>query len=249
MPRNILSIAVLALSLLSAPLAHATDWGSVLQSAGDMARQAAGESTSSGLTTAEMVDGLKAALKKGVGRAVEQLGAAGGFLDDPEVRIPLPENLAKLGSALRMAGMGDRVDAFEASMNHAAERAVPAGRDVFLKAISSMSVSDAADILNGPDDAATRYFEEATRSELFGIFEPIVSEQTDAVGVTAKYKSMEQSAAAVAPMLGMDAPDLDAYVTDGALDGLFTVLAEEEKRIRTDPAARTTELLKKVFGD
>lgn len=212
----------------------------------DQAHPAASTQPST-LTQAEMVSGLKEALSKGVKNAIGQLGKDGGFLNDAGVRIPMPDSLARVEKLLRTLHQDKYADQFVASMNHAAEKAVPEAAGIFAEAIKGMTLEDAEAILNGPDDAATQYFRNKSAAKLAERFRPIVAAATDQVGVTASYKKMMGRAGAMAQYLG-GADDLDGYVTGKALDGLFSKLALEEKAIRTNPAARTTELLKKVFG-
>lgn len=199
----------------------------------------------------QTAQGLKQALEKGVSTAVKQLGAVGGYLDNPSVRIPLPEDAATAADALRLVGRGDMVDQFMESMNRAAEKAAPHAKDVFLDAITAMTFRDARRILSGPSNAATAYLDRTTRDTLFDKFLPIVKQMTDRYNVTSQYKALAASASGIGTMLGSKEPlltDIDAYVTDKGLDGLFTIMAREEKNIRENPAARTTELLKEVFG-
>jgi hypothetical protein len=202
----------------------------------------------SALTTDETVAGLKEALAQGTRFAVDQLGQDGGFLDNARVRIPMPESLSWVEKSLRMVGQDQLADEFVASMNHAAEQAVPEAAAIFGEAIQQMSLADANAILTGPDDAATQYFQTHTETALTARMQPIVSEATANAGVTAAYKSMLAGAGGLTSLLPADATDLDSYVTDKALDGLFLMVAEEERRIRENPLARSTDLLEKVFG-
>lgn len=202
----------------------------------------------SALTTDETVAGLKEALAQGTRFAVDQLGQDGGFLDNARVRIPMPESLSWVEKSLRMVGQDQLADEFVASMNHAAEQAVPEAAAIFGDAIQQMSLADANAILTGPDDAATQYFRTHTGEALTDRMRPIVSEATANSGVTAAYKNMLSSAGGLTSLLSTDTTDLDGYVTGKALDGLFLMVAEEERRIRENPLARSTDLLKKVFG-
>jgi len=201
------------------------------------------------LTNDEMVAGLKEALGQGTRFAVDQLGRDGGFLDDPSVRIPMPKSLAWVEKSLRMLHQDKLADEFVASMNHAAERAVPEAASIFSDAIGQMSLEDARGILSGPDDAATEYFRRTTSTALTARMRPIIEQATASTGVTASYKKMMSKAGGLTGLLSPDATDLDGYVTEQTLDGLFLMVAEEEKRIRENPLARTSELLKKVFGN
>ena len=201
------------------------------------------------VSDSEIAGGLKEALSKGLKSAVDTLGRDNGFLDDVRVKIPLPNSLQKLEKALRVAGQGKAVDEFVVSMNHAAEKAVPVAFDVFVEAVKKMSFDDARQILfSGQADSATQYFRRTSEENLRGKFRPIVEEFTAKTGVTGNYKAMVGKAGFAAQLLGKDATDLDGYVTQKALDGLFFMVGEEEKKIRTDPIGRTTSLLKKVFG-
>jgi hypothetical protein len=200
-----------------------------------------------GLTEGEIVDGLKQALEIGTEKAVKLVSKKNGYLKNPKIRIPLPENVQKAESVLRNLGFGRKVDEFEKSMNRAAERAAPKATNIFWDAIKKMNFSDAREILDGPDDAATRYFKDKTSGRLHEAFKPIVNRSMSEVGVTQAYQSVDRTIRSL-PYAKSLSFDLDKYVTDNALDGLFLMLAEEEKKIREDPAARVTDLLKKVFA-
>ena len=200
------------------------------------------------LSNDEIVGGLKEALAQGTESAINSLGTKNGYFKDQAVRIAVPDQFSQVESALRMLGQEKYIRRFERSMNRAAEKAVPEAASIFGDAIREMSVDDAQRILNGPDDAATQYFRKVGEDRLTQAFRPIVSEATDKAGVTKAYKNALDKAGPAAGLLGSQVPDLDAYVTEKALDGLFLKVAEEEKRIRTNPAARSTELLEKVFG-
>lgn len=200
-----------------------------------------------GLSSREMDRGLKEALAKGVQTAIRQLGRNGGFLNDPSVRIPMPGALGQLEGLLRSLHQDRLANEFVDTMNHAAEQAVPQAASVFADAIRHMSMQDAEGILRGPDDAATQYFKRTSEAQLFQRFRPIVTTATNKAGVTYAYKNMMDQAGPMARMLGGDT-DLDSYITREALNGLFIKIAEEEKAIRANPVARSTDLLKKVFG-
>ena len=201
------------------------------------------------VSDSEIAGGLKEALTKGVSTAIKLLGKDNGFLANPRVKIPLPNSLQKLEKGLRVAGQGKAVDDFVASMNHAAEKAVPVAIDVFVGAIKKMTFDDARNILlSGKDDSATQFFKKTSEEKLREKFRPIVEEFTAKTGVTSSYKTMIGKAGFAAQFLGKDATDLDGYVTQKALDGLFLFVADEEKKIRKDPIGRTTDLLRKVFG-
>ena len=204
-----------------------------------------------GLTQDQIVAGLKEALDKGTEHAVSNLGRDGGFLQNVQVRIPLPEKLRTVERTLVTLGQGQLVNEFETAMNRAAEKAVPEAVQVLAASIRQMRLSDAEQILRGPDTAATDYFRRTSETNLYERFLPIVKQATAAVGVTAAYKQMMDrvSFGGVGEVIfGREAVDIDAYITDKALDALFLKIAEQEKLIRQNPAARTTELLRKVFG-
>ncbi len=200
-----------------------------------------------GLSQTEMTQGLKEALSKGAKSAIAQLGKDGGFLNDASVKIPMPASLAKVEKLLRGLHQDKQADRFVATMNHAAEQAMPQAASVFSEAIDSMTLEDASGILKGPDNAATRYFRQKSEAKLTERFKPIISSATEQAGVTSTYKKMMNKAGPMARFMG-GADDLDGYVTAKALDGLFSKLAIEEKAIRSNPVERTTDLLKKVFG-
>ena len=200
-----------------------------------------------GPTESEIVDGLKQALEIGTSEAVMQVSQKNGYLKNPKIKIPLPKNVRKAENFLRSIGLGSTVDEFELSMNRAAERAAPKAKTIFWNAIKKMSFSDARQILKGPDDAATQYFRNKTTGQLQDEFKPIVTQAMSEVGVTQAYTSLDRKIRAL-PFTESVSFDLDQYVTDRALEGLFAMLAAEEKKIRQDPAARVTDLLKKVFA-
>jgi hypothetical protein len=170
-----------------------------------------------------------------------------GYYGNPQIKIPLPDSVKKVEKALRAVGYGSKVDAFELSMNRAAEKAAPKAKALFVDAIKQMSFQDARKILNGRDNEATLYFEDKTRGKLNEIFRPIVRSSMSQVGVTRQYQALDAKVRTI-PFTESLSFDLDQYVTDGALDGLFFMVAEEERKIRQDPAARVTDLLKEVFS-
>ncbi|MGB5405175.1 MAG: DUF4197 domain-containing protein [Thiogranum sp.] len=202
----------------------------------------------SGLSQTEITAGLKEALNVGIERATSLLGQDGGFLNDAAVRIPMPDRLQTLERGLRAAGQDAIADEFVATMNHAAERAVPETTAIFVETIRTMSVADARDVLNGPDDAATRYFREHNQERLSAAILPIVQDSTQKTGVTSAYKRLVGGLGFLNQFGNQDSLDLDSYVTRKTLDGLFVKLADEERLIRENPVARSTDLLKKVFG-
>ena len=213
----------------------------------------------SALSSDQVAGGLKDALGNGVQHAISQLGHDGGYLTNPNVKIPLPEKLQTVQKTLHALNQDKLADEFVATMNHAAEQAVPQAASVFGDAVKQMTVDDAKAILTGPPDAATQFFRRTTQTNLYARFLPIVQTATAKTGVTASYKNMMSKVSGGGGLggslsglagnyLGTDALDLDAYVTDKALDGLFKMVADEEKSIRANPAARTTDLMQKVFS-
>ena len=207
------------------------------------------------LSQDQVVQGLKEALGKGAQQAVSNLGHDGGFLTNLSVRIPVPAKLQDVEKTLRFLKQDKLADEFVATMNHAAEQAVPKAATVFSDAIKGMTITDAKTILTGTNDAATQYFRRATETNLFVQFLPIVKAATDQAGVTSAYKRfMAKATPGLAfgsfgqSLAGAESVDLDSYVTSKALDGLFAMVAAEEKRIRENPIARTSALLQQVFG-
>ena len=203
--------------------------------------------TEAPLSEATVADGLKEALRVGTQRAASALSQPGGFSDNPLLRLAIPKELDRLADALRTVGLGGQVDALEATMNRAAERAAGEAVPVFASAIASMTVQDAFGILNGPENAATEYFRVQTSDALRARFSPVVSDAMREVGLYRAYRDVVTKYEAL-PFSKPVAPDLETYVADHALLSLFQTLSEEEGRIREDPAARTTHLLRRVFG-
>jgi hypothetical protein len=195
-----------------------------------------------------VTQGLKQALGKGLERAVAELGKSGGFLTNLNVKIPMPPAMQRVETTLRSLGQDQLANDFIATMNSAAEKAVPASATVFTNALAKLTLQDAQSILQGGPDAATQFFRKTTEVELREKFMPIVREATAKAGVTTAYKQLMSKAQFAAPLLGRDTVDLDSYIATKSMDGLFKMVAEEEKRIRENPAARSTELLKSVFG-
>ena len=202
-----------------------------------------------GLSDVRIGDGLKQALQVGTEQAVAVTGKPDGYLANQAIKILVPEQLRTVEQGLRLVGQGAMIDEFVVSMNRAAERAAPAAKSVFWDAIAAMSIDDARRILQGSQTAATDYFRDKTTTRLTEAFGPSVSQAMNEVGVTRQYKALVDNVKAM-PFGGNAAAsvDLDRYVVGKALDGLFHMVGEEEQKIRTNPAARTTELLKDVFG-
>lgn len=226
------------------------DWQDVLNQWFGKASDAE-TSSASALDIPNQTDMNKAvleALSVGIKRAIALLGRKDGYFLDTQVRIPIPRDLQRLEKLLRKFGQDKYADRFIKSMNRAAEQAAPQTSRIFLDAIRNMSVRDARKILQGSDDAATQYFRQHTAKNLRALIRPLVSNAMNNVGVTKNYKKLVSKADFVGRYLQPETLDLDAYVTGLAVEGLFIKLAEEEAKIRKDPAARTTELLKRVFG-
>ncbi|MCK4910685.1 MAG: DUF4197 domain-containing protein [Thermodesulfovibrionales bacterium] len=201
-----------------------------------------------GLSEETIVSGLKEALRVGTKRAVKKVSKVDGYLKNPKITIPFPEKIEKVASTLRKVGLESQVEEFVGSMNQAAEKAAPKSVDIFVGAVKRMSFSDAKRILAGSNTEATDFFKKETSKGLYKLFKPVVSSVMDDVGVTRSYKKIMDDYSNV-PFVESQNVDLDDYVTRKALEGLFYMVGVEEKKIRKDPAARTTELLKKVFSE
>ena len=197
---------------------------------------------------AKIVSGLKEALSVGTANTVDATSKADGYFANQAIKILVPEKVRKVTDVLGKVGYQKEVDDFVLSMNRAAEKAAPRAKTHFVEAIREMTFEDARKILDGGETAATEYFRNKTQKKLYDEFRPVVSASMDEVGVTRSYKNMVGKYATL-PLAGKtESVDLDHHVTTKALDGLFLVLGQEEKKIRTDPAARVTDLLKDVFG-
>ncbi|WP_434514897.1 DUF4197 domain-containing protein [Dechloromonas sp. ARDL1] len=191
--------------------------------------------------------GVKEALSKGADYAVASLGKSGGFLGNDKVKIHLPGYLQKADSALRMFGMGKQADQLVETMNHAAENAVAVAKPVLVDAIKKMSVQDAKGILTGGDDSVTQYFKRTSTEQLTAKFMPIVKKETGKLQLAEQYNQFAGKVANAGLVDKKDA-DIDSYVTQKAMDGLFLMIAEEEKKLRANPVGAGSDLLKKVFG-
>jgi len=196
----------------------------------------------------DYVAGLKQALDIGTKNAVSAVSKENGYFGNMDIKIVAPDKLEDAEKLLRKVGMGDRVDEFVLSMNRAAETAAPEAVDIFVGAIRDMTVVDAYGIVKGNETAATSYFQEKTTNSLYGLFKPIITDSMAQVGVVHSYKRMMDKYNSIPFVKKIDV-DIEGYVTDEALNGLFFMVGEEEKKIRKDPAARVTELLKEVFGN
>jgi len=195
-----------------------------------------------------VIAGLKEALSIGTVNAVTSVSKENGYFGNPRIRIPLPEKLEKTAKLLSKLGMQKQVDDFLLSMNRAAEKAAPRAKELFIGAVKQMTIQDARTILKGTDTAATDYLKAKTSQQLYDAFRPLIASAMNEVGVTRSYKRMMDKAKATRLVKPEDV-DLDHHVANKALEGLFHMVSEEEKKIRKDPAARVTDLLKKVFAN
>ena len=200
-----------------------------------------------GLSRQDATAALRAALEKGSLAAVASLGRTDGFLGNPQVRIPLPESAQRAERLMRRVGMGRYADELVVTMNRAAEQAIPEARALFVQSVKKMTVQDAKGILTGGDTAGTEYFRRTTRGELHKRFLPIVQKATARVDLAQRYDQYADKAAAVG-LLDKEDADLDHSVTQKALDGLYFMGAEEEKKIRKDPVSAGSAIVRKVFG-
>lgn len=238
-----LILGAILLTTLIAPC-HA-GFGDLLNQAKDSF--AVPPSSGGNLSRTDMAQGLKEALNVGTENAVGFLSKTDGFYKDPNVKILLPDSVQKVEGILRAVGYGAQIDAFEQSMNRAAERAVPEAKRLFGDAISQMTFQDAEKIVRGRENEATLFFKEKTADRLRELFKPIAHDAMAEVGATKAYQDIDEKLGAI-PMGGKLNLDLDSYVTEKTLDGLFFMIAQEEKKIRQNPAARVTDILKKVFN-
>jgi hypothetical protein len=201
----------------------------------------------SDLSQKDATGGLKDALTQGAQLAVKQLGTPGGFSNNPDVKIELPGKLGKVASKMKQFGMGDQVDQLEISMNKAAETAVTQAQPILVDAVKKMSVEDAKGILGGGNDSATQYLNKTSREQIRAKFLPIVKQATDQVGLAKQYNSFAGQAATMGVIDTKNA-NIESYVTEQALNGLFEMIGKQEETIRQNPAAAATSLAKKVFG-
>ena len=199
------------------------------------------------LSNKDATGGLKDALIQAAGSAVGKLGVTDGFFGNPQVKIPLPDSMQKVEKGMRMFGMGKQADELTLRMNRAAEAAVPEAKALLVDSVKKMSVQDAKDILTGGDDAATQYFKKTTSAPLAVKFLPIVKKATEDVQLAQQYNKFAETGAKFG-VINKDQANLEQYVTQKALDGLYLMMAEEEKSIRKDPLGASTSLIKKVFG-
>lgn len=230
---------ILAFVLCSTTMAYAGLWDDIMKSIGTSSK---GETDDGAIAS-----GLKEALAIGTEKAVTSVSQADGYFGNQMIKILVPEKIQKVTEVLKQVGYQKEVDDFVLSMNRAAEKAAPKAKTFFIDAIKEMTFEDARGILDGGDTSATEFFREKTRDKIYNAFKPVISSSTDEVGVTRSYKEMMGEYGSI-PFMNKEPMDLDHYVTTKAMDGLFYMVGQEEKKIRTDPAARVTDLLKSVFG-
>jgi len=245
MKKIFISITILLLSItLFAQKDSSSKFGGLFKKASSILNS--GKTTSGSLSTDEIVSGLKEALSLGAQKSGDKLSVADGFFKDAVVKILMPPEVSKVESKLRMIGMGSLVDDAILSMNRAAEDASKSAAPIFIEAVKKMTVSDALGILRGTDTAATFYLKRTTSPQLTTAFAPVIEASLQKVDATKYWKDLFTAYNKVS--LKKVNPDLNAYVTERALNGIFYYVAEEEKKIRTNPAERVSDILKKVFG-
>lgn len=199
------------------------------------------------LTTAEVGEGLKEALIKGISNGSDLASQLDGYFKNPEIKIPFPPDVKKVEDRLRQIGLGSEIDKFVMTLNRGAEDAAKEAKPIFISAIKQMTIDDAWSILRGEPDAATQYLKRTTSAQLKEKFSPVIQTSLDKVSATKYYGDIVNRYNSI-PLVQKVNPNLNDYATDMAIQGLFTMIAKEEKNIRQDPLARTTELLKRVFG-
>ena len=199
------------------------------------------------LSNSEVTRGLKDALIQGAGKAVAELGKDNGFLENPKVKIPLPDHLQRAEKTLRFLGMGKQADELVLRMNRAAEAAVPHARELLVNSVKQMSITDAKTILTGSEDAATQYFRKTTSTPLAQKFLPIVQDAMKDVSLAKQYNEVAKLGQRYG-LVGKEQATLEDYITQKTLDGVYVMMAEEEKKIRKDPVKAGSEWVKKVFG-
>lgn len=214
---------------------------------GKLFEKVSGKSSSDSLSKNDIVNGLKEALRVGIGNGAAKASITDGFFKNELIKIMVPPEARKVENALRQMGMGKEVDRFVLSLNRAAEDAAKKSKPIFFSAITSMTITDALSILKGQDDAATLYLKKTTGTQLYKTFYPVVDSTLKLNNATKYYAGLVNTYNKI-PLVQKVNPDLKQYATQKAIDGLFILVAQEEKKIRDDPAARVTDILKKVFG-
>lgn len=235
--RTSLATAFCGILLLSACTAQ-----QINQTLGDVLETGSGSPT-----TSEVASGLKQALEKGTLTGTRQASQENGYFGNPRLRIPFPEDVQKVETRLRQLGFGNQVDEFVLTLNRGAEKAAIEAKPIFIDAIRQMTIQDAWNILRGDDDAATQYLRRTTGGQLEAKFRPVISDALKSTNATKYYSDLVSTYNRIPGVSDVN-PDLESYATEKAIDGLFLLIADEEKNIRENPVARTTELLRKVFG-
>lgn len=241
----ILSMGLLCADAQALDLKSLTD--AVSKVSGSSSASSSNSAAVSGLSDQETSDGLKLALNQGVAKAVDMLGATDGFMGNKDVKIPLPDSLQKIEKGMRMVGMGSQADELILKMNRAAEQAVPEAKTLLVNSVKQMSLTDAKNILTGPQDAATQYFKKTTSTDMAAKFLPIVQQATANVKLADTYNKYAEMGSKFGVIKKEDA-NINQYVTQKALDGVYLMIAKEEAAIRQDPMGQASSLLKKVFG-
>jgi hypothetical protein len=200
-----------------------------------------------GLSESDAASGIREALIKGTDESVKLVSKVNGYFGNPEIKIPFPESAKSIESKLRTIGLGNKVDEVILSFNRAAEDAAKGAETIFVDAIKKMNITDALNIVKGKNDAATQYLKTTTSPQLRAKFQPVIKASLDKVDATRLWEELINAYNQI-PFVTKQNPDMAAYVTDKAIDGLFKMIAKEELKIRQDPVARTSEILKKVFG-
>ncbi len=232
-----IAVAFITLAMISGcTTQQLADFGRILEGASEAP-----------LTTAEVDAGLREALIQGISVGADEVSKVGGYLNNPQIRIPFPPEVVRVENTLRDIGMGSLVDQFVATLNRGAEEAAKEAKPVFIAAIRQMTIQDAFAILRGKEDEATQFLRRTTTGELTQRFSPIISQALDKTEATKYYGDIVSTYNAI-PFVQQVNPDLTGYATERAIDGLFVMIAREERKIRKDPVARTTEILKRVFG-
>lgn len=246
--KRFLSMALLALFVTHANALNLSDLKDSIKSSGNTTSSSTSNTTGvDSLTNTEASGGLKEALTQGVGKAVSTLGVTDGFFGNKEVKIPLPKSLKKIEKGMKLMGMGKQSDELVLKMNRAAEAAVPEAKALLVDSIKQMSLADAKAILTGPQDAATQYFKRTTSKQMGEKFLPIVTKATENVKLADSYNKYAEMGSKFGVVKKEDA-NINQYVTNKALDGLYLMIAKEEAAIRKDPLGQASSLIKKVFG-
>jgi hypothetical protein len=246
--KKLILVAAMAMLGCQANAWDLKDLGSIA----DEVKKGTGSNTTSNssvdsLTDSEVSGGLKTALNQGVEKAVDSLGLVNGFFGNKEVKIPLPESLQKVEKGMKLIGMGKQSDELVLKMNRAAEAAVPEAKALLINSVKQMSLADAKAILTGPEDAATQYFKKTTSTQMGEKFLPIVTKATEKVQLAQTYNKYAEMGSQFGVVDKEDA-NIERYVTNKALDGLYLMIAKEEAAIRKDPLGQASSILKKVFG-